>query len=128
MHLTKGLAQAKEIQKMQKEKHMSQFVDNHLMMENKAEANKGSQLKTFKSKICLLQLIVLTTYKHRKSRKRSVSKRLSPVVDKKTIEDCQIQELKDWQATKNQTVETAVKYRQLVKDNWYQLYKGFSQP
>ena len=42
MHLTKGLAKAKKIQKMQKEKHMSQFVDNHLMMENKAEASKGS--------------------------------------------------------------------------------------
>ena len=42
MHLTKGLAKAKKIQNMQKEKHMSQFVDNHLMMENKAEASKGS--------------------------------------------------------------------------------------
>ena len=42
MHLTKGLTKAIELQKMQKEKHMSQFVDNHLMMEKKAEANKGS--------------------------------------------------------------------------------------
>ena len=41
MYLTKGLAKAKQIQKMQKEKYISQF-DNHLMMENKAEASKGS--------------------------------------------------------------------------------------
>ena len=58
MHLTKGLAKAKKIQNMQKEKHMSQLVDNHLMMENKAEASKGSKLQTFKSKIKCLSPVV----------------------------------------------------------------------